>query len=364
MSVKKVVAKVDPTDLPCSLPLLLDLASLQGHKIRASCHVHSSVSTRHNLRALKTFLKPYNDNDNDNVQLHITLIWTTNVKFETDIGNHGKPIHGEVNLARWICRHLNLLGYEAGNVKLDAKVDEMLDIFATNDKSTWQSILTPTIQKSPFVVQNQFTLADLIPYSHMMRHTDKAYDIHVVQEWMSRCQSSLTCQPEVENDEKLFRLFDSLNIKYQTVEHPQVFTVEAMMVHLEKCDDINKDDCGVSKNLFLKDKKQNVFLLSALHNKNVNLNDVAKKVKASGGLRFASEEVLLEKLGVKQGCVTAYALINDVNSQVKFVLDKDILACTKVFFHPLVNHKSTAIGPKDLLRFIEATKHSVITIDI
>ena len=84
-------------------------------------------------------------------------------------------------------------------------------------------------------------------------------------------------------------------------------------------------------------------MFSVLHDKTVNLTDIAKKIKApGGGLRFASEDILFDTLGVKQGCVTAYALLND-KKNVKFLLDEDMVngKFQRVYFHPLVNTATT-----------------------
>uniref|UniRef100_A0A3Q3QEM1 PrdX deacylase domain-containing protein 1 n=1 Tax=Monopterus albus TaxID=43700 RepID=A0A3Q3QEM1_MONAL len=84
----------------------------------------------------------------------------------------------------------------------------------------------------------------------------------------------------------------SLNIRTSCVEHPPVFTVEEMMPHLQ---DVNG---AVTKNLFLKDKKKKgLWLVSTRHDRQVNLNDLAKKLGVgSGNLRFANEAAMLEKL--------------------------------------------------------------------
>merc|ERR1712107_840049 len=117
---------------------------------------------------------------------------------------------------------------------------------------------------------------------------------------------------------ELFGFFDENGIVYENIDHPEVFTVEAMMPYLTNVKG------AVCKNLFLKDKKKNLYLLSAVHDKEIKLNDVAKAIGAKE-LRFADENVLLEKLGVTQGCVTAYALINDADKSVKFIVDKNIV---------------------------------------
>ena len=103
---------------------------------------------------------------------------------------------------------------------------------------------------------------------------------------------------------------DNLGSTSETTEHPAVFTVEAMMPyvgHLPGAD---------SKNLFLKDKKKKrLWLVTALASREVNLNDLAKKVGASGGFRFADEAIMLEKLGVGQGCVTPLSPLTTLNKR-------------------------------------------------
>ena len=140
----------------------------------------------------------------------------------------------------------------------------------------------------------------------------------------------------------------------------QVFTVEEMMPYVQHLEGVH------CKNLFLKDKKKKLWLLSTRHDAEVKLNDIAKKVGAPGGLRFADESILYEKLGVKQGCVTAYALINDMAGDVHFILDEALIKSdvTRVYFHPLTNAASTGISPQNLLKFVKATGHEPVLINL
>ena len=105
-------------------------------------------------------------------------------------------------------------------------------------------------------------------------------------------------------------------------------------------------------------------MLSALHDKAVNLTDIGKKIKAPGGLRFASEDILFEVLGVKQGHVTAYSLINDKEKKVKFLIDDDIIngQFERVYFHPLINTATTGITREDFKRFVTLTGHEITSV--
>ena len=56
---------------------------------------------------------------------------------------------------------------------------------------------------------------------------------------------------------QLFEFFHQNGISYENIEHPEVFTVEAMLPYLTGLTG------AVCKNLFLKDKKKNLFLPTA-----------------------------------------------------------------------------------------------------
>lgn len=119
------------------------------------------------------------------------------------------------------------------------------------------------------------------------------------------------------------------------------------------------------KNLFVKDKKKRLYLLTALHDRPLQLNAVCKKVGASGGLRLADESILKEKLGVTQGSVTPFAIFNDKAGDVKFILDSDIVngGHEKMFGHPMVNTASTAISPEDMMKFAREMGHEPVLLD-
>ncbi|KAF7649894.1 hypothetical protein LDENG_00134510 [Lucifuga dentata] len=157
---------------------------------------------------------------------------------------------------------------------------------------------------------------------------------------------------------ELEKFLESLNIQTSCVEHPPVFTVEEMMPHLQEVSG------AVTKNLFLKDKKKKcLYLVSARYDRQVNLNDLAKKLGVgSGNLRFADEAAMLEKLKVGQGCATALALLFDKDQSVKFILDRDLVegGYDTVCFHPMTNAATMSLRPEDLLRFLQETGHEPV----
>merc|ERR1712071_426339 len=71
---------------------------------------------------------------------------------------------------------------------------------------------------------------------------------------------------------------------------------------------------------------------------------IAKSIGAKE-LRFADKETLLKTLAVAQGSVTPFALMNDRERQVHFVLDHCLFDRSDdyVNFHPLSNDATTSI---------------------
>lgn len=149
-------------------------------------------------------------------------------------------------------------------------------------------------------------------------------------------------------DEVLFRHLGSLGLRHHTYQHAPVFTVEesrSVCVHIPG---------GHTKNLFLKDRKDGLWLVVARESLRIDLNALAKQLRVAR-FSFGSAELLMEILGVPPGSVTPFALINDRESRVRAVLDAGMLSLDPLNFHPLRNDRTTAIAPADLLTFIRST---------
>ncbi|MDF2617360.1 MAG: YbaK/prolyl-tRNA synthetase associated region [Xanthobacteraceae bacterium] len=142
-----------------------------------------------------------------------------------------------------------------------------------------------------------------------------------------------------------------LGIETTTVEHPPLFTVEDSQA-------LRGDiPGGHTKNLFLKDKKGNIFLVVVEEETRVDLKSLHQPLGAASRLSFGSAELLEEVLGVKPGAVTAFGPVNDTAGRVTVVLDEELMAHETINCHPLVNTATTAIRSADLIRFLRATGH-------
>jgi Ala-tRNA(Pro) deacylase len=156
-------------------------------------------------------------------------------------------------------------------------------------------------------------------------------------------------QPKTADD--LFRFLNGLGIAHETKYHAPVFTV-AESVALR--DEIPG---GHTKNLFLKDKKDQYFLLTVDEHATVDLKTVHQIVGGASKFSFGKPEKLMEYLGVIPGAVTAFGVINDAGQNVTIVLDADLMNNDIINCHPLSNDATTSISRDDLIRFIEATGH-------
>ena len=149
----------------------------------------------------------------------------------------------------------------------------------------------------------------------------------------------------------LFRRLDALGIDHATLSHAPVFTVdEAARLR-------GRIEGAHSKNLFVRDKKENHWLVSCLSDRKVDLKWLAATL-GTKRLTFCSPRRLTGYLGIRAGAVSPFAVINDHGGVVKVALDADLLAAQPLNFHPLDNARTTTVSRAGLLRFLEAEGHA------
>jgi Ala-tRNA(Pro) deacylase len=154
-------------------------------------------------------------------------------------------------------------------------------------------------------------------------------------------------------DQELFARLDALGIAHKTFAHAPVFTVEesrAVCAHIPG---------GHTKNLFLRDRKDGLWLVVAREEARVDLNALSRAL-GSPRFSFGPAELLIATLGVPPGSVTPFSLINDISAAVRVVLDAAMLALDPLNFHPLRNDRTTAVSAADLLKFVRETGHEPV----
>jgi Ala-tRNA(Pro) deacylase len=155
----------------------------------------------------------------------------------------------------------------------------------------------------------------------------------------------------------LLALLDRLGIATKTTEHPPLFTVEESQALRGAIPG------GHTKNLFLKDKKDQVFLVVAEEDAAIDMKGLHKRI-GSARLSFGKPELLLELLGVIPGAVTPFGVVNDTGGRVSVILDAPLLRHETLNFHPLENVATTTIGRDDFLKFLKHVGHepTVLTV--
>lgn len=157
--------------------------------------------------------------------------------------------------------------------------------------------------------------------------------------------------------EQLRQRFNELGIPAPTIPYPASQTVE-------EGKRLRGEMKGTfTKNLLLKDKKNNLFLLAFHEDRNLNLKTLHKLIGASGRLGFASADVMQELLGLVPGALTPLGLINDRQNKVTVIIDAALMGDEQINFHPLINTESTGLHPQELLTFIRSCGREAQLID-
>ena len=120
---------------------------------------------------------------------------------------------------------------------------------------------------------------------------------------------------------------------------------------------------GHTKNLFLKDRKGNLFLVTALEDASIDLKTLHSRIGALSRLSFDSADLLEQVLGVVPGAVSPLGLHSDTDRSCTLVLDAKLLEHDQLNFHPLDNRFTLSITPADLMVFLKNTGHEPQLLD-
>ena len=155
----------------------------------------------------------------------------------------------------------------------------------------------------------------------------------------------------------LFQRFAELGIMVETHNHPPLHTVEESRALRGSIPG------GHCKNLFLKDRKQKLWLIVTLEEREIDLKNLHKQLKCAR-LSFGNAELLFETLKVRPGAVTPFGLIHDIGQKVQVVLDRIMLEESILNYHPLRNDSTCSISREDLLKFIVSCGHKPLILDL
>ncbi len=156
---------------------------------------------------------------------------------------------------------------------------------------------------------------------------------------------------------ELMARFDDLGIVSRTKDHPPIMTVAEGHEHWGDLPGVH------AKNLFLKDAKDRLWLVTVPIDRAIDLKTLPERM-GSKRLSFGKAELLMDVLGVLPGSVTPLSVVNDTGARVTLVLDAWMMKQDVVNVHPLTNDATTALAPADLLRFVRATGHEPVIVEL
>jgi len=157
--------------------------------------------------------------------------------------------------------------------------------------------------------------------------------------------------------EQLMTRLEALGISTQTSDHAPAFTVEEAKALRGEIPG------GHCKNLFLKDKKGQLWLVVTLEEAQIDLKVLPAKIGAAR-ISFGKPDLLMDVLGIAPGSVTPFALINDTEQRVNVVLEKRMMDHKFLNYHPLSNEATTTIASEDLQRFVTSCGHTPQIVDL
>ncbi|MEM1343459.1 MAG: prolyl-tRNA synthetase associated domain-containing protein [Pseudomonadota bacterium] len=163
--------------------------------------------------------------------------------------------------------------------------------------------------------------------------------------------------PEEQDAEARLRAFFAEHaLPWHHHSHPPLFTVEDSR-------SLRGDIPGAHvKNMFLKEKKGGLWLVTCLEDRRVRIRDLEKAMGARG-CSFAKPELLWQTLGVRPGAVTPFAALQAGPEQIRVVLDRDLSLHGEINAHPLHNRATLTISYENLIRFLHLTGHDPFLVD-
>ncbi|KAL3904674.1 MAG: hypothetical protein SGARI_004819, partial [Bacillariaceae sp.] len=153
-------------------------------------------------------------------------------------------------------------------------------------------------------------------------------------------------------DNPLVQKLKEFGIAMEAYVHEACVTAEELVSNVK----LPSDKETHTKNLFFKDKKQGLFLVTHATASTFNTKQLGKLLKLEGkvNMRLADDATLDKHLGVKKGSVGPLCIVNDSSKEVTLVLDKTLTDGTYdyVHSHPLRNDASVKLTPAALLEYL------------
>ena len=155
----------------------------------------------------------------------------------------------------------------------------------------------------------------------------------------------------------ILNYIDEIGIDYKLYHHESVFSVA-------EADKVAGLMTGVqTRNLFIRDKRETMFLVTLRHDTQVDLKKLADLLGV-GKFSFGSPERLWTYLGVKPGSVTPLSILNDTDKKVQLVLEYGMMGEDIINVHPLDNSMTIGLSPDGLMTILEKNGLTPVILDL
>jgi Ala-tRNA(Pro) deacylase len=156
----------------------------------------------------------------------------------------------------------------------------------------------------------------------------------------------------------VFAALDALGIRYESYDHPAVFTSEDAEQYWR-----NIPGTQV-KNLFLRNKKGDRHYLVILGiDKRADLKTLVKII-GDDRFSFGSPERLMDKMGLTPGSVSPFGLLHPHSGDLLVIIDEDLRTAERLLFHPNINTATVTISFADLQKFLATRPNTLRYIHI
>ena len=151
-------------------------------------------------------------------------------------------------------------------------------------------------------------------------------------------------------EERVYEVLKELNIDFEKINHPALYTAADNDKYKIELDGV------MCKNLFIRNKDKSKYYLVILPlNKRANLKEIEEKLQETR-FSFGSEEDLFKKLKITKGSVSLLNIIEVEKTDVKFIIDKELLDVSKVGFHPNNNTATVLFSPENIKKILNKYK--------
>jgi Ala-tRNA(Pro) deacylase len=158
--------------------------------------------------------------------------------------------------------------------------------------------------------------------------------------------------------ERVFALLDNLEIQYEIIEHPAMFSAADNELREQ---DIN---ATIFKNLFLRNQSKSRYYLYTLPiTRRADLAALADRIHETR-FSFGNEAELWDKLHICPGFVSPLNVIDAPGTDVEVLIDREIFDCARFGVHPNDNAATVILASEDLIKVLDATSCRYRIIDV